>query len=74
MLGETWSRFVILTTIIRKRVTERGVEDGDDQGASMDTAEYQHFAWLARSFGRTDYLPLTPADLEALASAGTSVE
>ncbi len=40
----------------------------------MDTAEYQHFAWLARSFGRTDYLPLTPADLEALADAGTYVD
>lgn len=40
----------------------------------MDTAEYQHFAWLARSFGRTDYLPLTPADLEALAGAGTYVD
>jgi len=40
----------------------------------MDTAEYQHFAWLARSFGRTDYLPLTPTDLEALADAGSYVE
>ncbi|MCP4304501.1 MAG: Crp/Fnr family transcriptional regulator [bacterium] len=40
----------------------------------MDTAEYQHFAWLARSFGRTDYLPLTPADLEALADAGSYVD
>ena len=40
----------------------------------MDTSEYQHFAWLARSFGRTDYLPLTPADLEALADAGTYVD
>lgn len=40
----------------------------------MDTAEYQHFAWLARSFGRTDYLPLTPADLEALSEAGSYVE
>ena len=40
----------------------------------MDTAEYQHFAWLARSFGRTDYLPLTPSDLEALADAGSYVD
>jgi CRP-like cAMP-binding protein len=40
----------------------------------MSTAEYQHFAWLARSFGRTDYLPLTPADLEALTEAGTYVD
>lgn len=40
----------------------------------MDTADYQHFAWLARSFGRTDYLPLTVADLDALAAAGAYVE
>jgi CRP-like cAMP-binding protein len=40
----------------------------------VSTAEYQHFAWLARSFGRTDYLPLTVADLDALADAGSYVE
>lgn len=40
----------------------------------MDNAEHQHFAWLARSFGRTDYLPLTPTDLEALAAAGEYVD
>lgn len=40
----------------------------------MDTAEYQHFAWLARSFGRTDYLPLAPGDLQALAGAGTYID
>ncbi len=40
----------------------------------MDIAEYQHFAWLARSFGRTDYLPLTVQDLDALADAGAYVD
>ena len=40
----------------------------------MDPAEEQHLAWLARSFGRTDYLPLTSADLAALSDAGTYVE
>jgi CRP-like cAMP-binding protein len=40
----------------------------------MTIAEHQHFAWLARSFGRTDYLPLTPADLAALAGAGEYVD
>ena len=40
----------------------------------MDTAEHQHFAWLARSFGRTDYLPLTPSDLDALSAAGSYVD
>lgn len=40
----------------------------------MDNADQQHFAWLARSFGRTDYLPLSPADLEAIAGAGSYVE
>lgn len=39
----------------------------------MDTAEQQHLAWLARSFGRTDYLPLTPSDLSAIASSGEYV-
>jgi len=40
----------------------------------MNNAEHQHFAWLARSFGRTDYLPLTPDDLNALSGAGEYVE
>ncbi len=34
----------------------------------------QQFAWLARDFGRTDYLPLSPADLDALSRAGEFVE
>jgi len=41
---------------------------------TMDSAEEQHLAWLARSFGRTDYLPLTSEDLEALSGAGSYVE
>jgi len=40
----------------------------------MVTAEQQHHAWLARSFGRTDYLPLFEEDLDALASAGEYVD
>ena len=40
----------------------------------MDVAEHQHFAWLARSFGRTDYLPLTADDLDALGAAGEYVD
>jgi len=40
----------------------------------MDAAEQQHFAWLAKSFGRTDYLPLSPDDLAALMAAGEPVE
>jgi len=40
----------------------------------MDSAEEQHLAWLARSFGRTDYLPLTVDDLDALSGAGTYVD
>ncbi len=40
----------------------------------MSIADQQHFAWLARSFGRTDYLPLSPADLDALSQAGEFVE
>lgn len=48
---------------------ERQANGGD----GMDTAEQQHFAWLARSFGRTDYLPLAPSDLEAIGSSGEYV-
>ncbi len=40
----------------------------------MDNVEQQHFAWLARSFGRTDYLPLTNGDLVALAGVGEYVD
>lgn len=32
----------------------------------MKQADQQHVAWLARSFGRDSYLPLTPSDLETL--------
>ncbi len=37
--------------------------DGD---RPMTIAQHQHLAWLARSFGRSDYLPLTPEDVETL--------
>jgi len=40
----------------------------------MDADDQQHFAWLARSFGRTDYLPLSPEDLEALSKAGDFID
>ncbi len=36
--------------------------------------DQQHLAWLARSFGRPDYLPLSPDDLKALAEAGDIVK
>lgn len=39
-----------------------------------DVAADQHLAWLARSFGRPDYLPLTPADLEVLAGCATVID
>jgi CRP-like cAMP-binding protein len=34
----------------------------------------QHAAWLAKSLGRTDYLPMRPEDAVALAEAGTVVD
>ncbi len=40
----------------------------------LSATDHQHFAWLARGFGRTDYLPLSPADLAALAETGEFVE
>ena len=40
----------------------------------MTTTDEQHFAWLARGFGRTDYLPLSPADMAALSHSGSFIE
>ena len=40
---------------------------------SLDLADQQHLAWVARSFGRPDYLPLGSDDLEALAVAGSLI-
>lgn len=39
----------------------------------LSKLESQHFAWLARSFGRTDYLLLAPDDLTAIGRVGESV-
>ncbi|MEX0757130.1 MAG: Crp/Fnr family transcriptional regulator [Acidimicrobiia bacterium] len=39
-----------------------------------DLAADQHLAWLARSFGRPDYLPLTASDLEVLAGSAELVK
>ena len=36
-------------------------------------ADKQHLAWLARYFGRPDYLPLTPSDINVLDQAGEVV-
>lgn len=38
-----------------------------------EKTDSQHYAWLARSFGRTDYLLLSPEDLAAVGRAGTEV-
>jgi CRP-like cAMP-binding protein len=39
----------------------------------MNIAQDQHMAWLARSFGRPDYLPLTPDDVEILKSVAEPI-
>lgn len=52
-----------------KRIVGGRVPNGGG-GVTVDEVSRQHFAWLARSFGRTDYLPLRESDLEALASTG----
>lgn len=39
----------------------------------MQQAEQQHLDWLARSFGRPDYAPLSRADLELIRSVGEMV-
>lgn len=43
-------------------------------GSALEIADQQHFAWLARCFGRTDYLPLTPEDLNALSHTGEVID
>ena len=48
-------------------------QPGSVRSVSPSPPEIQHYAWLARSFGRTDYLLLTPGDLAALGAAGTYV-
>jgi CRP-like cAMP-binding protein len=40
----------------------------------MDRLQDQHAAWLARTFGRTDYLPVTREDAVALAQAGEMID
>jgi len=40
----------------------------------MDPLQEQHAAWLARTFGRTDYLPVTREDAAALAHAGEMID
>jgi len=40
----------------------------------MERLDDQHAAWLARTFGRTDYLPLTREDAIALSQAGTVID
>lgn len=42
--------------------------------SDMNPKEAEHFAWLASTFGRTDYLPLRPSDLEALSHTGEVIE
>ena len=42
-------------------------------GTGMQTADQQHLAWIARSFGRPDYLPLTADDLRLLDDASDQV-
>lgn len=39
----------------------------------MDLADQQHLAWIARSFGRPDYLPLAPDDVEMLTKVGEPI-
>ena len=40
----------------------------------MDERSRKHMAWVAKSFGRTEYLPLRETDLEALAATGSVIE
>jgi CRP/FNR family transcriptional regulator, cAMP and macrophage regulator len=46
---------------------------GSGASTRMNIAQDQHMAWLARSFGRPDYLPLTHDDVEALKSVAEPI-
>lgn len=48
--------------------------DPNHRRTALTTTDQQHFAWLARGFGRTDYLPLSPADLAALSHTGSFID
>ena len=37
--------------------------------SDISAADQQHLAWIARSFGRPDYLPLLPEDVALLSQA-----
>lgn len=39
----------------------------------MNSVDQQHLAWIARSFGRPDYLPLLPQDVEMLSEVGETI-
>ncbi len=39
----------------------------------MGEAVQQHLDWLARSFGRADYQPLSPSDIKAIQRVGQSI-
>ncbi|MDH3260648.1 MAG: Crp/Fnr family transcriptional regulator [Acidimicrobiia bacterium] len=41
---------------------------------ALTPTDQLHFAWLARCFGKTDYLPLSPTDLAALSHAGSFID
>lgn len=47
--------------------------EAESVGETVDRTKEMHLAWLARSFGRPDYMPLTAEDLEALSRAGDVV-
>lgn len=39
----------------------------------VELVEQQHLAWIARSFGRADYMPLTQEDVELLSKVGEPI-
>ncbi|MGA7227746.1 MAG: Crp/Fnr family transcriptional regulator [Acidimicrobiia bacterium] len=47
--------------------------EADPGFALSSSADQQHLAWVARSFGRADYAPLTTTDLEVLISSAKVV-
>ena len=59
---------------MRRNSPTKPAVDAKHRRTTLTTTDQQHFAWLARTFGRTDYLPLSPGDLAALSHTGSFID
>lgn len=60
-------------SVARRQATGKVVTVGTVALDAMRQADRQHLAWLARSFGRHEYIPLTKPDLEILVPVAEAI-